>query len=394
MKGVLEGVRVLDFGRYIAGPYCAAMLGDMGAEVIRVEKTGGSEDRFLVPVAEDGAGGLFLQMNRNKRCLTLDPMKPEGREVVAKLVATADVVVANLPAQSLEAMGLDYESLCAIKPDIILAANSAFGPSGPYSGRVGFDGVGQAMNGAMYMTGPPEEPMRAFVPYVDFGTALYSAFGTMAALMARRETGRGQQVETCLLHTALSFANSAVIEQAINAPNRVASGNRGQHGAPGDCFQTKDGWILVAVVGQPLFKRWARLMGEDHWLEDPRFAEDQDRGDNGEVISERMAVWCGERTTEQCLAELDEARVPAGPVLSQQQVLDHPQIQAGEFLKGTEYPGLPKPAPVVDTPVRLSATPGGIRRRAPTLGEDTDAILQELGYGAEAIAALREKAVV
>ncbi len=192
MKGVLEGVRVLDFGRYIAGPYCAAMLGDMGAEVIRVEKTGGSEDRYLVPVAEDGAGGYFLQMNRNKRCLTLDPMKPEGREVVAKLVATADVVVANLPAQALEAMGLDYESLCAIKPDIILAANSAFGPNGPYSGRVGFDGVGQAMNGAMYMSGPPEEPMRAYVPYVDFGTALYSAFGTMAALMARRETGQGQ----------------------------------------------------------------------------------------------------------------------------------------------------------------------------------------------------------
>ncbi len=394
MKGVLEGVRVLDFGRYIAGPYCAAMLGDMGAEVIRVEKTGGSEDRYLVPVAEDGAGGYFLQMNRNKRCLTLDPMKPEGREVVAKLVATADVVVANLPAQALEAMGLDYESLCAVKPDIILAANSAFGPDGPYSGRVGFDGVGQAMNGAMYMSGPPEEPVRCYVPYVDFGTALYSAFGTMAALMARRETGQGQQVETCLLHTALSFSNSAVIEQAINAPNRVASGNRGQHGAPGDCFQTKDGWVLVAVVGNPLFRRWTQLMGEDHWLEDPRFADDQARGDNGAVISERMAAWCAGRTTEQCLTELDEARVPAGPVLSPQQVLDHPQIQAGGFLTATEYPGLPKPAPITDTPVRLSANPGGIRRRAPTLGEDTDAILQELGYGAEAIAALREKAVV
>src|SRR5215470_16878992 len=158
MAGVLAGVRVLDFGRYIAGPYCAAMLAEFGAEVIRIEKREGSEDRFVAPVGEDGTGALFLQMNRDKLSLTLDPMTPEGQEIVRRLVRTADVVVANLPARTLAAMGLDYESLAAVKPDIILTTSSAYGAEGPYAERVGFDGVGQVMSGAVYMTGEPDRP--------------------------------------------------------------------------------------------------------------------------------------------------------------------------------------------------------------------------------------------
>ena len=145
MKQVLEGIRVLDFGRYIAGPFCASLLADLGAEVIRIEKVSGSEDRFLSPVSEQGDGALFMQVGRNKRGMTLNPMKPEGREIVKKLVATADVVVANLPPDTLKTMGLDYDSLKAVKPDIILTMISAFGTGGPYSNRVGFDGLGQAM---------------------------------------------------------------------------------------------------------------------------------------------------------------------------------------------------------------------------------------------------------
>ena len=151
MSKVLKGVKVLDFGRYIAGPFCGTLLGDLGADVIRIEKVDGSEDRFLSPITEDGDGALFMQLARNKRSLTLNPMKPEGREVVKRLVATADVVVANLPPDTLETMGLDYSSLRAIKPDIILTMISAFGRGGPYSNRVGFDGIGQAMSGNMYM---------------------------------------------------------------------------------------------------------------------------------------------------------------------------------------------------------------------------------------------------
>jgi crotonobetainyl-CoA:carnitine CoA-transferase CaiB-like acyl-CoA transferase len=394
MAGVLEGIRVLDFGRYIAGPYCAAMLAEHGAEVIRIEKREGSEDRYQAPVATAGEGALFLQMNRNKLGLTLDPMRPEGQEVVRKLVATADVVVANLPPQTLLAMKLDYESLKAVKHDIILTTVTAYGRGGPYSERVGFDGIGQAMSGAVYMTGEEDQPYRAQVAWVDFGTALHCAFGTMAALMARKQTGRGQWVEGALLATAVTFGNALLIEQAVVAPNRVPTKNRGQTSAPVDIFRAKDGWVLVQVVGNPLFKRWAKLMGEEMWLADPRFKDDISRGDNGAVISERMSRWCADRTTADIIDALGKAKIPSGPVLKPQQTLDDPHINQMGFFQPTEFPGAPKPAPLAKVPVWLSGTPGSIRRRAPTLGEHTDQILGELGYDKQAIAALREKGVI
>jgi crotonobetainyl-CoA:carnitine CoA-transferase CaiB-like acyl-CoA transferase len=392
--GVLEGIRVLDFGRYIAGPYCAAMLAEHGADVIRIEKREGSEDRFQAPVSETGDGALFLQMNRNKRGLTLDPMAPEGQEVVRRLVATADVVVANLPPQTLSAMKLDYASLTAVKPDIVLTTVTAYGRGGPYSDRVGFDGIGQAMCGSVYMTGTEEHPYRAAVAWVDFGTALHCAFGTMAALMARKATGKGQWVEGALLATAVTLGNALLIEQAVIAANRVPTGNRGQTSAPVDIFRTRDGWILVQVVGNPLFKRWARLMGEEHWLTDPRFKDDISRGNNGAIVSERMSRWCAERTTAEALEVLGAAKIPAGPVLKPQQTLDDPQVNAMGFFQAVEYPGAPRPVPVAKVPVRLSETPGSIRRRAPLLGEHTDAILAELGYDQSAVNALRAKGVV
>jgi crotonobetainyl-CoA:carnitine CoA-transferase CaiB-like acyl-CoA transferase len=394
MAGVLEGVRVLDFGRYIAGPYCAALLAEQGAEVIRIEKREGSEDRFQAPVSKTGDGALFLQMNRNKLGLTLDPMTPEGQEVVRKLVATADVVVANLPPQTLVAMKLDYASLTAVKPDIVLTTVSAYGRGGPYSERVGFDGIGQAMSGAVYMTGEEDQPYRAQVPWVDFGTALHCAFGTMAALMQRKATGKGQWVEGALLATAVTFGNALLIEQAMIKPDRVPTKNRGQTAAPVDLFRTKDGWILVQVIGQPLFKRWAKLMGEEHWLTDPRFKDDISRGDNGAIISERMGRWCAAYTSAEALEILAKAKIPSGPVYKPQQTLDDPHISQMGFFQPVEYPGASKPAPIAKAPLWMAEKQGAIRRRPPTLGEHTDQILAKLGYDSKAIAALREKRVI
>ena len=394
MSEVLKGIRVLDFGRYIAGPFCATLLGDLGADVVRIEKVDGSEDRFLSPITEDGAGALFMQLARNKQSLTLNPMKPEGREVVKKLVAKADVVVANLPPDTLETLGLDYESLTAIKPDIILTMISAFGRGGPYSNRVGFDGLGQAMSGNMYMSGTPDQPMKAYAPFIDFGTASLAAFGTMSALFERQKTGRGQIVEGSLFNTALTMMNGTVIEQAAIKANRLATLNRSQTSAPADTFKTKDGWVLVQTVGGPLFKRWADLMGEDHWLNDDRFKTDISRGDNGEIISERLASWCAERTNEEVLAEMEKARIPAGPILSPQQVLEDPHIAAKGLFESVEYPGLDAPAPLMKTPVELSETPGEIRSRAPKLGENTDEIMKELGYDQNQIIDLRNKRVI
>jgi crotonobetainyl-CoA:carnitine CoA-transferase CaiB-like acyl-CoA transferase len=394
LGGVLAGTRVLDFGRYIAGPYCAALLADLGADVIRIERIGGGEDRWVAPVGDDGVGAMFLVMNRNKRAMTLDPASPDGRAIVRKLVATADVVVANLPPEVLRSLSLDLESLRQIKPDIILTTVTAFGAGGPWSHKHGFDGIGQVMAGGAYLTGTPEQPMRASVAWVDFGTASVSAFGTLAALMARQRTGRGQKVEAALLRTAVAFNNPTLVEQQIVQPNRIATLNRGQTSAPSDLFRTRDGWIIAYAIGGPMFTRWAKLMGEDHWLTDPRFKDDLARGDNGEVISKRMSEWTAERTTEQALAELEKAKVPAGPLYTPQQALDDPHIRAAGLLADSDYPGVRHPVPLAPTPVDLSETPGRFRHRAPTLGEHTDAILTELGYTTADIAGFRTRGVI
>ena len=391
---ILQGTRVLDFGRFIAGPFCGALLGDLGADVIRIEKVDGSEDRYTAPVTADGQGGAYMTLNRNKRGFTLNPRKPAGQQVLRKLVATADVVIANLPPDTLASMGLDYASLTAIKPDIILTTTTAYGSGGPYGNRVGFDGVAQAMSGNMHLTGYQDEPMKNYFPYVDYTTGTLNAFATLAAIIQRTNTGQGQHVESCLLASALTVANGTLIEQAMLNNNRVGTGNRGQTSAPSDAFQTKDGWLLVQVVGNPLFERWAKLMGEPHWLTDERYATDETRGDNARDISERMAAWTAERTTAAATAELEAARIPCGEVLAPAQTLANEQVVDREFFVDTDYPGLPRPAPVARMPVDFSNAATPIRRRAPTLGEHTDEILLELGFDQPTIDELHANRVV
>ena len=395
-QNVLEGIRVLDFGRYVAGPYCATLLGYLGADVIRIERREGGEDRYIAPVTDSGEGAVFLQTSCNKRSLTLNLSQPAAREIVKRLVARADVVVANMPPTALQAAGLDYPSLRVIRPDIILTSQTAFGDTGPYRDRGGFDGVGQAMSGAMYMTGVPGAPAKAAAPYVDFTTATMAAFGTLAALLHRHKSGEGQEVKATLLGTALSVFNSHLIEQGVTGIGRVGTGNRVQTSAPSDVFATTDGHVLTHVVGNGLFRRWARLMGEEtQWTANPLYQSDQSRADHGQDILERMRRWCAQRTTAEVLQQLEAAGLPAGPVYTPQQALDDPQVTALRALRPVpDYPGLKRPAPVADLPVTLTRTPGGIHRRPPTLGEHTDEILAWLGFSAADIAQLRADTVV
>ncbi len=385
MSGILEGVKVLDFGRYIAGPFCGALLADYGAEVIRIERVSGSEDRYVTPVTKDGQGAMFLQLNRNKMGLTLNPTKDKGREIVRRLVENSDIVIANLPEQTLKSMGLDYDDLKLINPGIILTSNTAFGTTGPYAERVGFDGVAQAMSGAMDMTGQPDQPTKAYAPYVDFCSASLAAFGTLLAYLEKQKTGRGQRVQTSLLQTALTTTNSLLIEQEILNVNRVASMNRAQTSGPSDTFKTKDGWILVQTVGGPLFERWVNLMGEDDWLTDERFKDDLSRGENGEIISARMSDWCAERTSQEAIEALESSRIPVGEVLKAKQTLNEEHIlKKGSYIK-MSYPTMDKEYSVVGPAIELSENPGQIKTRSPELGEHNVEILSSLGYTQEDI---------
>ena len=392
--GLLTGIRVLDFGRFIAGPYCAALLGDHGADVIRIERVEGGEDRFIPHVADTGEGGLFLQMNRNKRCLTLDLASDEGRDIVRQLVTTADVVVANLPPATLKQLGLDYETLSALNPRIILTTVTAYGPGGPYSKRPGFDGVGQAMSGAVYMSGMPDAPVRAITNYVDFSTAQACAMGTLAALWARERSGKGQVVEGSLLRSALIMSNSILIEQAVKAPDRIPQGNRGYLGGPGDMFKTQNGWLLVQSVGQAMFDRWCDMVGEAAMKTDPKFATDELRGIHSADISGVMSEWCASRTREAVLEALAKAKIPSGPVYKPQETLDDPHVIATGLLTPRPFAGMEQSFPLTPHPVDMSDTPTEFQRPPPTLGEHTDEILKELGFTAGQIASLRERSVV
>jgi crotonobetainyl-CoA:carnitine CoA-transferase CaiB-like acyl-CoA transferase len=391
---VLEGIKVLDFGRFIAGPFCSALLADYGAEVIRIDRVGGGEDRFIVPVTEQGEGALFLQVNRNKRSMTLDLDSPEGRDIVRRLLADADVVIANMPPRTLKSLGLDYESLCAIKPDIILVAANAFGNSEAVRDRLGFDGVGQALSGAVHIAGTPQQPQKAMVPVVDFATAFSCALGTMLALYERQRSGKGQEVSASLLCTGLNMASGALIEEALLGLDREATLNRASSYAPSDIFKAKDGWFITQVIGAPMFKRWTRLMERPELLDDPRFADDKLRGEHGEYLSELMSAWCRDLSLAEALTQLDKARIPAAPVNSPRQALEDETIKAANLIQWMDYPGAPKKVPIFATPVSLSRTPPEIHTRPPLTGEHTDEILAGIGIDAQTIADLRLRSIV
>ncbi len=400
MTPVLNNIRVLDIGRYVAGPYCASLLHSLGADVIRIERPEGGEDRFISPLAvnQDGTpmeGGLFYQTAYGKKSVTLNFGQPDGLEILRKLVATADIIVANLPPRALQKIGLDWETLSTNHPQIILVTQTGFGHTGPDSNKGGFDGVGQAMSGAMFLTGTPEQPIKAGAPYVDYSTACLSAFATLAALMERQKTGRGQHIQASLLGSALAVMNAHLIEQAVTQIGRVGTGNRVQTSAPSDVFATRDGHVLVHTVGNNLFKRWAEMVGQPDLASDPRFQSDQMRGDARDILCEIMATWCATKTTAEALEELERGGVPAGAVLTIQQALDNPQAHAmGLFTDVPITNQSGKYAPVIGLPLSFSDMATNAPSAPPMLGADNEGVYAEIGLDAASLADLKARGII
>lgn len=391
MTPILDGIRVLDFGRYIAGPLCGALLADFGADVIRIEKPGGAEDRFIMPVTDADDGALYLQSNRGKRSMELDAGHPEGRAAVKRLIAGADVVIANLSPRALKHFGLDYDSVRAIRPDVILVTVNAFGSHGPMRDAVGFDGVGQALSGAVYLTGRTGEPYRSATAYVDFSTALSAAYGTLAAVIRRMKTGEGSHVETSLVGTALNVMGPILIEHASGRNPREPTGNRAPIAGPSDIFRASDGWFIMQVQGTKMFQRWAELMGRPELVHDPLYANDPLRGRNGQALSDIMAAWTSERTVDSAIETLAGIGLAASPVLSPDQIVDGAMGLMDGFTRTIDYQGAP--LRLFNPPVSLDGEEAPLTAPS-SLGSDTHAVLSEAGFTAAEIADLTREGVI
>jgi crotonobetainyl-CoA:carnitine CoA-transferase CaiB-like acyl-CoA transferase len=391
---VLKNIRVLDFGKFVAAPMSTWLLSNMGAEVIKVEPVGGSPDRepFRMSDTVDGAG--FVQLHSNKMSLCLDHTRPRGREVLDKLLTQADVVVLGAPESTNARQGLDYETLSKVNPSLIYLNVSAFTSAGPRGNEVGFDGIGQAMSGAAYMSGFGDTPTRSFCSWVDVSTGVFSAFAIACALMSRAQTGKGHKIETALMMSAYTAMSWLLVEQAVTGRNRTRSGNRAQSSGPSDVFKTRDGWIVVQVVGMGLFARVANVIGRPELVYDARFQTDNGRADNGAELSAAVSAWCRDLTSEDALAALRAARVPGSPVNSLQEALDEPQVAALEFIQKMSHPGLAGPLPLFKAPVMVDGALPALRTPPPLTGEHTDFILQRAGYTADAIAGLREARLI
>lgn len=394
MKSILKGVRVLDLGRFIAAPLCGSFLAELGADVVRVEPPGGAEDRYLMSVCEGGEGGSYLQCNRGKRSLALDTSSEQGQAALARLIAEADIVLVSLPPKALERSGLDYETLRKIKPDIISVQVAAFSGDSPDRNRGGYDGIGQSMSGAMYLTGFDARPCRAVVSYVDYSTGISCAYGTLAAVINKLRTGEGTLVESNLLTTAMNMMAPMYIEEATGSRSRVATGNRSPIAGPSDLFATGDGWVLMQVIGNPMFKRWSELVERPDLLEDPRFATDQLRGDNGEILSDIMSKWCAELSTEECLQRLEQARLPAGRVLTPAEVIDPLTGLVDCYFEQDRFPGIDTPVPIPKQPASLSTPEGQKTRRAPVLGEHSEQVLRDYKFSEDEIRQLINEGLV
>ena len=391
----LDGIRVLDLSRVIAGPWCGALLADMGADVLKVEGVSDLDESRTWPPHKDGESAAYLLFNRNKRGMTLDLKAPEGVEIVKKLVATSDVVVENFRTGTMESFGLGWDVLSAINPRLIYCSISAFGRTGPRKDSAGYEALLQAFSGIMSITGEPGgAPVRAGVSFLDLSTGIFTAFGVVNALLYRERTGLGQRVDGSLLETAVSLlafhAEGYLLTGAV--PTALGSGHPSL--SPYRNFRCKDGqWVFIAAANDRFWSRLAPALGLAEVATDPRFAKNVDRVKHRAELEGMLENTIGAMEREPLLKALEDAGVPATPVNTVDQVMEDPQTAARGMVDRVIHPVLGE-IPVVSTPVKFSAMKAGVRTAAPVRSQHTDEVLAALGYAPSEIAALRDKNVI
>jgi crotonobetainyl-CoA:carnitine CoA-transferase CaiB-like acyl-CoA transferase len=386
----LQGLKVIDLTHVMAGPTCTLMLADMGADVIKVEKVpGGDDTRRSIPPKVGDQAASFLMMNRSKRGLALDLKNPRAKEVLLRLVDTADVFVENYRRGTLEKLGFDWETLHARNKRLIYCSISGFGRTGPYSNRGGFDLVAQAMSGIMSITGtrPGEPPVKCGPPLTDITAGLLAAVGILAALQHRHRTGEGQLVDTSLFEAGIiqTYWQSAIALATGVAPGPMGSAH--PLNAPYQAFRAQDGWLVVGGANQTNWLRVLDVLEARHLADDPRFASNSDRMANLKALDAELTTYFQRRTTADWLERLEAAGVPAGPVYDVLEMQADPQALARNMVVDVDHSTV-GPVKTLGLPIKFSATPGGPRWGAPLLGQHSREILGEHGYSEAEIEAL------
>jgi crotonobetainyl-CoA:carnitine CoA-transferase CaiB-like acyl-CoA transferase len=395
--GVLAGIRILDLSRFQSGPVAGMLLGDMGAEVIRIEEPEGAPDRSWGLLGPDGETLSYKIVGRSKKGITLRIDKDEGKKIFNKLIKKSDVVIHNFTPGTSIADELDYERLSEINPAIIVAAISGFGQNGPEANVVCFDHIAQARSGGMLLTGfPGDPPLKTTVTHNDLGAGIYAALGIVMALYHRERTGKGQFIDVSLFDTAF-FATQcmgALLLYKVYGEIRKQVGNRGFHSYLG-CFEAKDGWVFLSGTTNPIWKRLALAIGHEDMANDPKFnRNDMVRFDNADFIDQVIQEWVAQRTVAEVITILQKARVPCSVVNTVDKLEDDPQVVARDMILNVDYPGLGN-IPLPGLPIKLSLTPGTIRSRAPKVGEhNKDVYCGLLGFSQKELNKLREKDVI
>jgi crotonobetainyl-CoA:carnitine CoA-transferase CaiB-like acyl-CoA transferase len=378
MVGALDKLVVIDFTNHLSGPYCAMILADQGADVIKVERPGKGDDLRQSPPHVNGEGAPFMLWNRNKRSIELDLKNPDDLKIAKELVKTADVLIENFRPGVAERIGIGYETMAELNPSLIYCSISGFGQTGPYSSRGVFDLVAQAMSGLMTINGPPEGgPYRIPIAISDVAAGMNGAIGILTALQHRNKTGEGQQVDVSLLDSALSMCvyEAANVFATGQKPERLGQGHRGS--APYQIFPTKDGWLALGASQQKFWEQTCEIIGADNLISDPRFLEKKDRVARQQELAAILAPYFQKENTKHWFEKLDALGIPCGPVMDHLETLSDPHIIAREMIAKVHHPKAGS-GQTLGTPIKLSKTPGGVRRAAPTLGEHNDEVRDQL----------------